>query len=86
MFGSEIEMPFSAKDCKGKNYELVVNMFKDAGFTNITTTSIADVKIGLLKKDGNVEYASINGDAKFKKRHDYDKNATVRIVYHTKEK
>lgn len=79
-----IKLPFAPKDCKGKDYELVIHRFMDAGFANITATSIADIKVGLFKKIGSVDYVTINGDAKFKKNHEYESDANIRIVYHIK--
>lgn len=67
MWGNEnlIKMPFSAKECNGKNYEIIKNQFQDMGFNNIDVTTIADVKkFDIFKKEGAVYSVTINGDDK----------------------
>lgn len=40
-----IGLPFSSKECRGKNYKIVENKIKDLGFVNIQITFIPDIKI-----------------------------------------
>lgn len=80
---NEICIPFSANDLEGENFELVVSDLENAGFSNISTKTQADLVIGFLTKEGTVESVSINGDSDFDENDIFPKDAKVVVVYHT---
>ncbi|WP_430603741.1 hypothetical protein IGJ02_001311 [Enterococcus sp. DIV0724b] len=77
-----IKTPASAKELKKENYEDVQKLFNQAGFEDIVLKEEADLKIGLLSKEGDVDSISIDGDTKFEKGDSFDKTAEVVIIYH----
>lgn len=81
----KVSMPFSASECRGKNYEMVVDEFKKIGFKNIKVKAIADIKIGFLAKEGEVSDITIGINSKFKKDDVFNSNDKVYITYHVKE-
>ena len=82
----EIEVPFSAEELEGKNYEVVISDLENAGFTNVKEKQIKDIVVGLVKKDGEVEQVSVNGDSDFTSGTIFPDDAKVVVVYHTPKK
>lgn len=78
-----IKLPISSEDINKKNYKTIVNQLNDAGFTNIKTEKIEDLVTGWLKKDGQIESVSINGETEFSEGQELPKNAKITVVYHT---
>ena len=78
-----VRTPLKSKKCKGENYQNIEDKFEEAGFTNIKLKKDADLKVGILNKDGEVESVTINGDKKFDEGDAYPSNAEVIITYHT---
>ena len=78
-----IKLPISSEDINKKNYKTIVNQLEDAGFTNVKTEKIEDLVTGWLKKDGQIESVSINGETKFSEGEELPKNAKITVVYHT---
>lgn len=69
---------------KGYTYVELKQKFEDEGFTNIKTYPIADVKLGVFTKDGEVESLTIGGKESFKKSSVFNADDEVVIKYHTK--
>ena len=76
-------MPSSAYDFRRKDYNVVINDLKDAGFTNISIVEIKDLKTGILVKNGSVESISVDGSKDFEKGDVFPKDSKIRIDYHT---
>ena len=57
----EVKTPAGSSDMEGRNYEDVVTIFEEKGFTNIKTEPIDDLIFGWLTKDGEVEEVSVGG-------------------------
>lgn len=79
----QIKIPTSASALKGKNYEEVVQLFEDSGFTNIEVEAIEDLVTGWLTKDGEVEDVSIAGNVKFSAGQWIEPDSKIVIRYHT---
>ena len=75
-----LKVPVSANDCKGKNYQDVVNDISAAGFVNIQTKTIEDLVTGWLKKDGEVEEVTIDGDGSFRAGDTFDKTVAIIVA------
>lgn len=73
-----------AGDMAGKNYEVVIKAFEDAGFTNVGIKKIEDYYNGLTVKLGEVEEVTINGK-RYKADKLYDPEAEVVVSYHAYE-
>lgn len=80
---NEIRIPFSANDLEGENYEIVISDIENAGFSNISTRTQADLVTGIITKEGTVERVSINGDSDFDEDDIFPKDAKVVVIYHT---
>ena len=82
----EIQIPYSVKELKKKDYQEITTLLSDLGFKNIEITPIYDVKTGItgvLKKDGDIERISIGDNSSFKKDDVVNLNSKVVISYHT---
>lgn len=77
-------VPSSASNCKFKNYKDIEKIFKNAGFTNITTEILYDIVLGWTD-EGEVDKVSINGKTDFKRGDVFAKDAAIVITYHMKE-
>lgn len=80
---NEARPPKSNSSLKNQNYQDVVTLFEEAGFTNIELDKIEDLITGWLTKDGSVESVSIGGDTDYSTSQWYSKDSKVRISYHT---
>ena len=78
-----VSAPYSADECKDKNFEQVADDFENAGFTNVKTEAIEDLITGWLTKDGAVEKVSVGGNSAFSESETFDSAAEVIIIYHT---
>ncbi|GGE32099.1 DUF4839 domain-containing protein [Streptococcus himalayensis] len=78
-----IKLPITSENIHKQNYKTIVNQLKDAGFTNVKVEKIEDLITGLLKKDGQIESVSINGDTDFIKGSKYEKDSKITVTYHT---
>ena len=76
----------SANDCKGKNYQDVVNDISAAGFVNIQAKTIEDLVTGWLTKDGEVEEVTIDGDDSYLSGNKLNKKATIKVSSLTNQK
>lgn len=80
---NELKAPAAEWECRGKDYNEIVDLFQNAGFQNIKTEAQADLVLGLLTKDGEVESVSIAGVNNFKRDTWFSKDAEIVILYHT---
>ena len=78
----DIYIPLSAKEARKLNYEDLVNQLRDAGFVSITLEPKYDLIKGWLRKEGQVESVTINGDSSFKANTLSRPDAEIKIVYH----
>lgn len=80
---NDIGAPESASYFEKKNYKTVVDRFKNAGFTNITTEKDEDLITGWITKDGSVESVAIGGVDDFESGDAFGKDTEVVVRYHT---
>ena len=78
-----LAVPASAEDLQGQSYDVVVEAFRGAGFTNIETEILDDLITGWLTKDGEVERVAINADTTFAADDRFPGDSRVVVTYHT---
>ena len=61
----EAKTPSGSSVMAGRNYEDVVKIFEEKGFTNIKTEPIDDLVFGWFTEDGEVEEVSVGGDVDY---------------------
>ncbi|MGG3916019.1 DUF4839 domain-containing protein [Rossellomorea vietnamensis] len=79
----EAKTPSGSSVQKGRDYEEVVNEFKEKGFKNMRTEKLEDLVTGWLTKDGEVESVSVDGDQDYSPDQWYSNDVEVVITYHT---
>lgn len=79
----EVKTPAGSSDMEGRNYEDVVTIFEEKGFTNIKTEPIDDLIFGWLTKDGEVEEVSVGGKVDYSPDKWVPADTEVVIRYHT---
>ena len=68
-----------------EDYEEVYSILSNAGFTNIELIPLEDINtFTFWKKEGEVDFVSINGDDSFTISDWFPCDATVKIEYHSK--
>lgn len=72
----------AASDFIGENVELVVAEIEAMGFSNFQMIAKEDLKLGLMKKQGEVIRVSIAGNPDFQPGEIYNENSTVVIQFH----
>lgn len=77
----ELEIPFSSKYAKGKNYEEIVKMLKDAGFTNISLSTLKDEAIFFTKTD-KIEKITVDGKSSFNEGTMFKSNVKIIVYYY----
>ena len=75
-------VPYGASECLGVNHESLVAEYKKAGFQNVSVEAIADLELGDLDQKGQVYEITIDGTAVFESGDAFDKNVTVKVIYH----
>ena len=78
--------PCAAEEFIGVNYEEAIEKLEKAGFTNISTTEVQDLKSSDILNDGDVGAVSIDGESGFEKGAKYNKDSEIVIQYHTIKK
>lgn len=78
---NEAMVPMSASFCIFEDYKDIQTVFKDAGFSNISTQIVYDIIFGFTD-EGEVDDISINGKTDFKKGDVFPKDAKIVITYH----
>ena len=81
--GDKVRVPFAISDFESKNYSAGEAVFQSAGFTNIKSVPLNDLRLGLLKKPGMVESVTINGHSITCGGKKFLPNAPVEISYHS---
>lgn len=79
-----IRFPNNLQPFSGKNYEMVRNVLRNAGFTNITCVNMHDLAIGFFRKPGSIEKISVNGEDITSGGRVYMPNTPIIITYHGK--
>lgn len=79
----QVKITAAPKDLKGKDYQEVLTMLQEMGFTNIKTNPLGDLKKGWLHDDGEVKEVLIAGSAKFSVNDLFDQDVDVIISYHS---
>ncbi|MGO1058538.1 hypothetical protein ACTL32_05315 [Planococcus sp. FY231025] len=79
----EAKTPSGSSIQQGKDYQDVVDEFKEAGFKNVEIEKLEDLITGWLTKDGEVEAVSVDGDKEYSADDWYADNVKVVITYHT---
>ncbi len=77
----QVKLPEASSFFIGKQYEDVVEMLKNLGFTNISVNSRTDFKSNWLSKDKEILNISIDGIDKFAKDTWFKKAAPIEIGY-----
>lgn len=67
-----------------KNYEVVHNSLKMAGFRNVTCINMHDLTFGLLQKPGRIESITANGEKVLTGGKVYYPDILITITYHGK--
>ncbi len=79
----EAKTPSDSDTLKGQDYQSVVDIFEEKGFTNIKLEKIDDLVFGWLTKDGEVEEVSVGGDVEYSSDKWVPCDIEVVIKYHT---
>ena len=80
---NNIFMSSSSSSLKGRNYNEVVDLLRNIGFTNITT-QIATNSPGLFDKNNTVEHILIGGETDFSINDYFNKETPIIIYYYSK--
>ena len=80
----DVEITTPMMDCVDYHYNKALQLYKNAGFTNINAIPLHDLGRFNLKKDGMVESITINGNDEFEEEEVYPRNANILITYHSK--
>lgn len=75
--------PSGSSIMKGKNYQDVIEIFEENGFTNVQTEKIDDLITGWLTKDGEVEEVSVGGNVEYSADEWVKSDTKIVIRYHT---
>lgn len=78
-----IQVNHSHNYFEGLNYEEVVSLLKEQGFTNIELKPIGNHIIGWIVEDGEVEEVSINGETMFNEDSSFPPDAKIIVTYHS---
>lgn len=80
IIAKSIAVPAASSKIKGMNYNDVVELFENSGFSNINALESTD-KAGLFHDGGDVKEISIGGDDKFKEGDLFLPDTLVTIYY-----
>lgn len=81
-YGDKIKIP-DISNYDEINYQSMKELFKNAGFTNITCVPLGDLKIGILKKPGTVDSITINGKRIQSGKKRFHPDSPIVISYHS---
>lgn len=79
----QVKITVAPKELKGKEYQEVLSMLQEMGFTNITVNPLGDLKKGWLHDEGEVKEVSIAGSTKFSVNDIFDSDVEIIIFYHS---
>lgn len=74
--------PCGIADCVGQEYNSICEQFQSAGFENVYTEVIEDLKADETEKFGTVDIVSIKGSSDFTKGQEYRSIDEVVVRYH----
>ncbi|MGL5917157.1 MAG: hypothetical protein ACRCZC_05590, partial [Culicoidibacterales bacterium] len=80
---NEVKIPNDASTYQDENYQVVEMELERAGFTNIETEDLEDLKLALGTKPGGIEQISIDGTTEFDAGTAYPKDVRIVIYYHS---
>ena len=79
-------VPLSMDECRNRNKDDIIQIFKDAGFTNVTSIETQKGFVDNLpfnkKTSGNVFEVTISGYKEFVKGQKYEPSVEVKIRYY----
>ena len=79
-----IRFPKNLEPFEEKNYEVIKDALKSAGFVNIRCINLHDVRVGLFRKEGRVESICVNGEQIMSGGRMYRPDCSITISYHGK--
>lgn len=79
-------VPCGASECLGKDYGLLVDEFKRAGFQKVFAEATANLELENLDQKGQVYEITIDGTAVFDLGDEFEKSVIIRILYHDAKK
>ena len=79
----QVKTTVKSKELIGKDYQEVLAILQEMGFTNITKKPLGDLKKGWIYDDGEVKEVSIAGVTKFAAGDIFDKTAEIIVSYHS---
>lgn len=79
----QVKISVKPKDLKSKDYQEVVAILKDMGFTNIKAEPLGDLKKAWIYDDGEVKEVSIGGETKFSINDIFDADVEIIVTYHS---
>ena len=79
----ELAFPYSSRQIKKQNCEVLLKELHNIGFTGINVIPIKDLKNGWIVKDGSVETVTVNKQENYKKGLVLDYDTEIIIRYHT---
>ena len=78
----KLEIPLSSDECKGKQYEDVVNAFTNAGFVRILTKPVDDLRADNNLLKGRVVSVSVKKSTEFDASNRYRITSPIIVSYH----
>ena len=82
---SEIQVPSSSEECKGKNFKRLYEKFLKSGFYNTKLIPLKDIGSSSNSKYGLVESVKINGSSEFSNGRWEQPDSEVLISFHSNE-
>lgn len=79
----QVKISVAPKELKGRNYEEVLSMLQEIGFTNVTASPLGDLKKGWLYNEGEVKEVSIAGSKKFSANDIFNSDIEIIVFYHS---
>lgn len=79
-------MPASSSDFKGEEYQAVLDLLREAGFTNVDTKPLGNLITGWINKPETVDEVAvggIGGTTTFSKDTDFEKDVKIVVAYHS---
>lgn len=81
-YDAQITMPML--DYRGKNFNGIVALYRGAGFEKVTAIPLNDLNMLNMRKNGQVQSVTINGQEILSTEQVYPKNSEVLIMYHSR--
>lgn len=60
----QIKLSLSSKELEGENYQEVVKVLTEMGFSNVQIKALEDLSRDVFRQDGEVKTISLNGETK----------------------